>query len=780
MKKTTRRKPSTPARPAASASAPASAAPGRLPTDPEVSLKLAREFGLSAHEYGRIEAILGRLPTYTELGIFSVMWSEHCSYKTSKPHLRGFPTKGRRVLQGPGENAGVLDIGGGWATAFKIESHNHPSAIEPYQGAATGVGGILRDVFTMGARPIANLNSLRFGPLSDPHVRRLVKGVVAGIGGYGNCVGIPTVGGEVVFDPVYRDNCLVNAFALGVLPHKRLITGKASGLGNPVMYIGSTTGRDGIHGATFASVDLDAEAGERRSAVQVGDPFMEKLLLEATLELIESGHLVGIQDMGAAGMTSSSVEMAFRGGAGIDVDVDKVPRRESGMVPYEVMLSESQERMLLVAKRGREKKVEAILNKWGLHASVVGRVTDSGRHRVYERGVLVSDLPIAALADDHHPDFPLVRRPMKRPAYLAKAASLKDSEVPLPGDLGGVLLALLASPSIADKGWVFGQYDHQVRTNTLLKPGSDAAVIRVKENGKGLAMAVDGNGRYCWLGPREGGRLAVAEACRNVAVSGATPIGLSDCLNFGNPEDPAIMWQFAEVVKGMAEAARALGVPVISGNVSLYNQGPLGAIDPTPIVAAVGLLEPVAGRLRPVPQWFQGLGDRVYLAGTTRPELGASEYLQVVHGLKRGLPPRLDLAAEARLQKFCVLAASKQLLRSAHDLSDGGLAVAAAESCISGLRHGAEPVGATLELRARGRADALLFGESASRVLFSAAPGKAAALEALARAQGVPLAELGTTGGRSLRLSCPGGGIDQDLQPLQDAWLNAFKGLDEI
>ncbi|HTB33846.1 MAG TPA: phosphoribosylformylglycinamidine synthase subunit PurL, partial [bacterium] len=571
MKKT---KKTSPRKPALSRGRKPLPAPVERAGDPEVTAKLAASYGLNAVEYKKVLGIMGRLPTHTELGIFSVMWSEHCSYKTSKPHLKGFPTKGKRVMQGPGENAGVLDIGGGWATAFKIESHNHPSAVEPYQGAATGVGGILRDVFTMGARPIANLNSLRFGPLKDPHVQRLVKGVVAGIGGYGNCVGIPTVGGEVVFDPCYRDNCLVNAFALGVLPHKRLIKGKASGVGNPVMYIGSTTGRDGIHGATFASVDLSSETEEKRSAVQVGDPFMEKLLLEATLELIESGHLVGIQDMGAAGMTSSSVEMAFRGGAGIDVHVDKVPRRESGMVPYEVMLSESQERMLLVCKKGREKYVERILEKWGLHASVVGQVTNSGRHRIYDQGVLVSDLPIEPLADDHHPDFPLYHRPMAKPAYLKQSAKLSLKSLKQPKDLGKVLLKLLASPSLADKQWVFRQYDHQVRTNTLVKPGSDAAVVRVKENGKGLAMAVDGNGRYCYLSPREGGRLVVAEACRNVAVSGAEPIGLSDCLNFGNPEKPEIMWQFSEVVKGMAEAARALGVPVISGNVSLYNQGP--------------------------------------------------------------------------------------------------------------------------------------------------------------------------------------------------------------
>jgi phosphoribosylformylglycinamidine synthase len=743
--------------------------------DPKVDAKLAASYGLNATEYGKVLGILGRVPTHTELGIFSVMWSEHCSYKTSKPHLKGFPTKGKRVMQGPGENAGVLDIGGGWATAFKIESHNHPSAVEPYQGAATGVGGILRDVFTMGARPVANLNSLRFGPLKDRHVQRLVKGVVAGIAGYGNCMGVPTIGGELVFDPCYRDNCLVNAFSLGVMPHARLIKGKASGLGNPVMYIGSTTGRDGIHGATFASVDLSSETEEKRSAVQVGDPFMEKLLLEATLELIESGHLVGIQDMGAAGLTSSSVEMAFRGGAGIDVHVDKVPRRESGMVPYEVMLSESQERMLLVAKKGREKKVEAILTKWGLHASVIGRVTNSGRHRIYDQGVLVSDLPINALADDHHPDFPLYHRPMAKPKYLGHTKSI--GTVKQPKDLGAVLLKLLASPSLADKQWVFRQYDHQVRTNTLVKPGSDAAVIRVKENGKGLAMAVDGNGRYCYLSPREGGRLVVAEACRNVAVSGAEPIGLSDCLNFGNPEKPEIMWQFAEVVKGMAEAARELGVPVISGNVSLYNQGPSGAIDPTPIVAAVGLLEPVKGQLHPVTQYFKAAGDLVFLAGSTREELGASEYLQVIHGKKLGLPPKLDLKAESKLQKLCVALARKGLVQSAHDLSDGGLAVAAAEACMAGERHGCQPLGADLTLKAQGRADALLFGESASRVLFSVSPPKAPAFLAAAKAAGVPMAPLGVVGGTRLQLNVGTQGLNLGLDKLKHAYTHAFTDL---
>ena len=759
------------------------APPEPIPGDPEVTAKLAGEYGLNLDEYQRVLGILGRRPTHTELGIFSVMWSEHCSYKTSKPHLKGFPTKGKRVLQGPGENAGVVDIGGGWAVAFKIESHNHPSAVEPYQGAATGVGGILRDVFTMGARPIACMDSLRFGDLDDPHVQHLFKGVVAGVGGYGNCVGVPTVAGEVVFDPVYRDNCLVNAFALGILPHKRLIKGTASGIGNKVMYIGATTGRDGIHGATFASVDLSEETGEKRSAVQVGDPFMEKLLMEATLELIEAKILVGIQDMGAAGLTSSSVEMAFRGGAGLDLDVDKVPRRETGMVPYEVMLSESQERMLLVAKPGKEKAVEKILTKWGLHASVVGTVTNTGRHRIFDKGVLVSDLPIGALADDKHPDFPLYHRPMAKPDYLKKTGAFKAKSIKQPKDLGAVLLKLLAAPNIADKRWVWRQYDHQVRTNTLIKPGSDAAVLRVKENNTGLALAVDGNGRYVYLDPRKGGQLVIAEACRNIAVTGAEPIGLTDCLNFGNPEKPEIMWQFAQAVKGMAEACHALKVPIVSGNVSLYNQGPRGAIFPTPIVGAVGLLQPGKdGELKPVPQWFQNEGDVIFLAGKTKEELGASEYLASIHHKTTGTPPALDLKAEAALQKLCIEAARARVVASAHDLSDGGLAVAAAESCLTGIRQEGAQWGAEITLKDAMRADALFFGESASRVLFSCPVENAAKLEKLARANRVPLQRVGQVGGTRLSIRAPKAkaALDLGLDQLHQAFFNALQVMEHV
>ncbi|MES2201326.1 MAG: phosphoribosylformylglycinamidine synthase subunit PurL [candidate division FCPU426 bacterium] len=752
--------------------------PAFHPGDPPVTADLAKGMGLSLDEYGRVQKILGRKPTYTELGIFSVMWSEHCSYKTSKPHLRGFPTKGKRVLQGPGENAGVLDIGRGWAVCFKIESHNHPSAIEPYQGAATGVGGILRDVFTMGARPIAMMNSLRFGGLDDPHVRHLFSGVVAGIAGYGNCMGIPTVAGEVVFDEVYRENCLVNAFALGVLKHKDLVKGKASGLGNSVIYIGATTGRDGIHGATFASIELSEDSEEKRSAVQVGDPFMEKLLLEATLELIQKRLLVGIQDMGAAGLTSSSTEMAFRGGSGLEIDTALVPKRETGMAPYEVMLSESQERMLLVAKKGKEKAVEAVLSKWGLHAAVIGKVTDSGHSKVFHDGVLVSDIPIAPLADDHHPMFPVAKRPMKRPAYLVKTGAFKLKRLAPLADAKAALLTLLGSPNIAEKSWVYRQYDHMVRTNTLVLPGSDAAVVRVKEAGKAVAMSVDGNGRYCYLDPYLGGMIAVAEAARNVAVSGAEPIGCTDCLNFGSPQDPEIMWQFAEVVKGMAEACRQLEIPVISGNVSLYNESPSRAIDPTPIVGVVGLIESGAkGRILTATQWFKNPGDFVYLAGLNKEELGGSEYLSVVYQSKTGLPPELDLKSEKRLHRFAAEAVQAGLVASAHDCSDGGLAVALAECCVSGAASQGSVVqamGAEITLEDAMRADALLFGESQSRAVISCSPEAAKALESLAKKRGQPLTQIGVVGLGSLRLRAENAGDGVAFEVSLAEMLNAY------
>src|SRR5262245_45299993 len=559
----------------------------RSSTDMALSKDVIAQHGLSESEYARILEHLGREPNLLELGIFSVLWSEHCSYKSSRRHLRGFPTKGPRVLVGPGENAGVVDLGNGLAAAFKMESHNHPSYIEPYQGAATGVGGILRDVFTMGARPIALLNSLRFGRPEHPKTSWLVEGVVAGIAGYGNCIGVPTVGGEVAFDASYDGNCLVNVFTVGILKSDRIFKGTASGVGNPVIYVGSKTGRDGIHGATMASAEFDQQSESKRPTVQVGDPFTEKLLLEACLELFQTDALVGIQDMGAAGLTSSSVEMAGRAGSGLEIDVALVPRREEGMTPYEVMLSESQERMLVVAKRGREEDVLRIFHKWDLDAAVIGKVTDSGRHVVLEKGKVVSDLPVGPLTDG----APVYDRPVKRPAELDALVAFDPLSLPPPGDLGEALLQLLSRPTIASKEWVFQQYDHSVRLGGVVKPGKgDAAVVRVECSEKALAMSADCNSRLVFLDPYEGARLTVAECARNVSCVGGEPLGLTDCLNFGNPEKPEIMWQFAEATRGLAAACRELNVPVVSGNVSLYNETDGKAILPTPTVAIVGLL----------------------------------------------------------------------------------------------------------------------------------------------------------------------------------------------
>src|SRR5881296_3511858 len=552
------------------------------------------QHNLTESEYKRIVAILKREPTLTELGIFSVMWSEHCSYKSSRVHLKKLPTRGPRVLQGPGENAGAVDIGDGWAVVFKIESHNHPSFIEPYQGAAAGVGGIIRDIFTMGARPIALLNSLRFGPLDAPGTRRLLEGVVSGIAGYGNSIGIPTVGGEIVFEPPYAGNPLVNVFCLGIARASDIIKGVASGAGNSVYYVGAKTGRDGIHGATMASAEFDEKSADKRPAVQVGDPFMEKLLLEACLEVMKTDTLVGIQDMGAAGLTCSTTEMGSRGGAGVEIDVSLVPQRESGMTPYEIMLSESQERMLLVVKRGREADVERIFDKWDLHASRIGEVTTDGMLRVKDRGAVVAEIPNRALTDE----APVYRRPLERPEYLAEvqpldldALAVRPASVASSSPSNNDLLALLSSPTIGSKRWVYRQYDHMVRTNTLNLPGHGAGVVRIKGTDRALAMSVDGNGRYCYLDPYRGAMLAVAEAARNVACAGALPLGATNCLNFGNPERPAIMWQFAEAVAGIGEACRALDIPITGGNVSLYNETDGTPILPTPVLGVVGLIE---------------------------------------------------------------------------------------------------------------------------------------------------------------------------------------------
>jgi phosphoribosylformylglycinamidine synthase subunit PurL len=707
------------------------------PAEPRISAEIVAAHGLTPKEYQQIIKVLGREPNYTELGVFSVMWSEHCSYKSSRHYLKLLPTESAHVLQGPGENAGVVDIGDGLAVAFKMESHNHPSFIEPYQGAATGVGGILRDVFTMGARPIASLNSLRFGSLDHPRTRYLLAGVVAGIGGYGNCVGVPTVGGEVYFDECYNANILVNAFTLGIVKKKRIFTGVAKGTGNPVIYVGSKTGKDGIHGATMASESFSEEKEQRRPTVQVGDPFTEKLLLEACLELMETDYIVGIQDMGAAGLTSSSSEMAGRGGTGIELDLSRVPLREQGMTPYEILLSESQERMLLVAKKGTEDEVKRIFNKWDLDAVVIGQVTDDREFRAVFDGEEVARIPISALTKE----APVYHRAAERPKHHDQLEHLDLLKVSEPSDLGATLKLLLGSPNIASKEWVYRQYDHFVRSNTVVAPGADAAVIRVKGTEKGLALAVDGNSRYCYLDPYVGGALAVAEAARNLACVGARPMGLTDCLNFGSPENPGVMWQFSQVIQGMRDACIALKVPVVSGNVSFYNETDGIPIHPTPTVGMVGLLAKVE---RVVTPWFKSPGDVVVLLGRTREELGGSEYLNVVHGLVKGTPPWIDLRLEQAVQSCCVEAIEKGLLRSAHDISDGGLAVALAECCVSGPD---KPLGVRIERREMIRADALLFSESQSRIVVSVEEKNLGQLREIASAHNVPLQVIGAVGG---------------------------------
>jgi len=721
---------------------------------------------LTEDEYQQIVRKLGRQPNLTELGLFSVMWSEHCSYKSSRMHLKRLPTKGKRVLQGPGENAGVVDLGYGLAAVFKIESHNHPSFIEPFQGAATGVGGIIRDVFTMGARPVALMNSLRFGPLSVPKNRSLLEGVVAGIASYGNSTGIPTVGGEVAFEECYSLNPLVNAFCLGIAPKDRIFLARARGEGNPVIYVGARTGKDGIHGATMASTEFDEAAEEKRPTVQVGDPFMEKLLFEACLELMATDALVAIQDMGAAGLTCSTSELAARGGTGIAIDIAKVPQREKGMTPYEIMLSESQERMLLVAKAGRESEVEAIFDKWDLHAVTIGRVTGDGTLRVRHGGEEVAAVPCRALVEDG----PLYERPLARPSYLEKTATLDLGSVTEPRDLGDVLVRLMSSHGLASKHWIFEQYDHMVQSNTIVLPGSDAGVIRLKGTPLALAMSLDGSGRYSYLDPYLGGALAVAESCRNLAAVGATPIGATNCLNFGSPEKPEVMWQFARVIDGMADACRALELPITGGNVSFYNDTEGESIFPTPVVGAVGILEDKTQR---VSHHFKGAGDWIYLAGETTDEIGGSEYLKTIHGMIQGLPPRLDLEREKAVQAFTRQAAARKWLRSAHDLSEGGLAVAITESLFGPL---GEMVGATISLECPGRADTLLFSEAPSRMLMSVPPGQAEGLVSLAESFGVPLSRLGVTGGERLRVQLNGvEAIAIGLAALRDAWWSAIE-----
>ncbi|PYO15116.1 MAG: phosphoribosylformylglycinamidine synthase subunit PurL [Gemmatimonadetes bacterium] len=687
--------------------------------------------------------MLGRAPSFAELGVFSALWSEHCSYKHSKPVLKTFPTAGPQVVQGPGENAGVLRLPGGWAVAFKIESHNHPSAVEPYQGAATGVGGILRDVFTMGARPVALLNSLRFGPLDEARNRYLCAGAVRGVGDYGNCVGVPTLGGEVDFGPGYSGNPLVNAMCVGLLREQDLITAAAHGVGNALLVLGSRTGRDGIHGASFASEELTQESERRRPQVQVGDPFTEKLLLEASLELIASGHIVAIQDMGAAGLTSSSAEMAARGGVGVEIDLARVPTREPGMTPYEILLSESQERMLVVAKAERLPQIQAIAAKWELTATPIGRVTDDGMYRATwkQRVVveipgqrLIEDCPVYSPAAEEDPE--IRRRRAQRPS--------PESPVPSPAE---ALLRLLDHPAIASKRWVYEQYDSTVRAGTVIGPGGDAGVIRVRDAAFGIAVTTDGNARYVLLDPFEGGKAAVAEAARNIACTGARPLGITNCLNFGSPERPAVFYQFREACRGIADACRALDTPVTGGNVSFYNESPTGAVDPTPVIGMVGLV----GRVdRAVPSHARARGDVVFLVGETHAELGGSVLWEALYGLVAGTPPRVDLAVERRLVDFLATGAERALFRSAHDCSQGGLGVALAEVAMGGP-YDETGFGLEIDLTTYGgrlAAVELLFSESQGRAVLTSAPDRAAAVTALAAELGVAVSRVGTVGER--------------------------------
>lgn len=729
--------------------------------------QIIKQHGLSDDEYKQILKHLGREPNLTELGIFSVMWSEHCSYKSSRIHLKRLPTEGERVVQGPGENAGAVDIGGGLAAVFKMESHNHPSYIEPFQGAATGVGGILRDIFTMGARPIALLNSLRFGELDLPQNQHILKGVVSGISSYGNCMGVPTVGGEITFNDIYSKNPLVNVFCLGIVKKDRLLRGLAKGAGNQVLYIGAKTGRDGIHGATMASDSFDDASDKKRPNVQVGDPFLEKLLLEACLEFLEQDLLVGIQDMGAAGLTSSSCEMASRAGTGIDMDLAKVPRREPHMTPYEILLSESQERMLLVAQPGKEEAVLAICRKWGIDAAVVGQVTDDGFLRIREGCEIVAEIPAHALTEEG----PRYERPAAPPQYQEFLQSLNIDALPDVKDPAGVLLKLLASPTIASKRWVFRQYDHMVGTNTVVCPGSDSAVVRIKGTTKALAMTTDGNSRFCLLNPYLGGGLAVAEAARNLVCAGAQPIGVTDCLNFGNPERPDIMWQFIMAVEGIADACRTFEIPVVSGNVSFYNETNGLSIYPTPILGMVGLIE------RPeniITQWFKQSGDQILLLGETKEDLGGTEYLKVIHSREQGNPPWLDLDREKTLHACLLSLIEDGLVESAHDCSEGGLVVTLAECC---LTHPSAPFGATVILtQDRLRLDALLFGESPSRIVISVKPEKIMQVRESVERFGVPNVELGQVTRENMEITVRGNNdqpvsqMSLSLHEMGNAW----------
>jgi phosphoribosylformylglycinamidine synthase len=752
------------------------------PAESAITPQLVEEHGLSPEEYEKIRKALGREPTLTELGIFSVMWSEHCSYKSSRVHLRRLPTHSRRVVQGPGENAGIIDIGEGWACAFKIESHNHPSFIEPFQGAATGVGGILRDIFTMGARPVAVMDSLRFGPITPkPDVDQaeihknhsLLEGVVSGIASYGNCFGVPNLGGETKFEISYSHNPLVNAFALGLLRRDQIFYGRASGEGNPVIYVGSKTGRDGIHGATMASEEFSEGSEQKRPNVQVGDPFLEKLLLEACLEAMQTGAVVGIQDMGAAGLTCSTCEMGGRGGVGVEIELDLVPQRETQMTPYEIMLSESQERMLLVAEQGREEEVFRIFEKWGLDAVTIGRVTNDGKMRVLEHGKVVAEIPNEALTDD----APVYKRPLERwepPVEREMPESIRLNDA---GDFTENLRRLLASPNICSKRWVTEQYDSMVQTNTVEGPGAgDAGVIRIKGTQRGLAMALDGNGRWCWLDPRLGAMHAVAEAARNVACTGATPVAATNCLNFGNPEKPPIMWQFSQVVDGITKACEELEVPITGGNVSFYNETLGEGIYPTPVLGVVGILDQVE---QAAGIDFREPGRAVVLLRASEAgdvtdalaEFGSSEYAKEVLGAVWGFPPALELAQEAALQKCVIEAIREGLVDSAHDCSEGGISVALAES---GFR---KEVGVKVTVASDGLPpEYVLFGEDASRIVISCDPQKVKGIQQIAVKYGVSAEVIGETAFQTFEIRVDDAVVvSAAVSDLKDAWQHALE-----
>jgi phosphoribosylformylglycinamidine synthase II len=704
----------------------------------EITADLVESHGLTPQEYERIKSTLGREPNLTELGIFSVMWSEHCSYKSSRSHLKKLPTEGPQVIEGPGENAGVMDVGEGLAAVFKIESHNHPSFIEPYEGAATGVGGIIRDIFTMGARPIALLNSLHFGPLEQANNQLIMEGVVAGIAGYGNCIGIPTVGGEIYFEEAYSHNPIVNVFCLGIAPVDEIFRAKASGVGNPIIYVGAKTGRDGIHGATMASEEFSEDSETKRPNVQVGDPFLEKLLLEACLETMKTGAVVGIQDMGAAGLTCSTCEMGSRGEVGIEVELARVPQRETTMSPYEIMLSESQERMLLVAEKGREEEVLEIFRKWDLDAVVIGAVREDPHLTVYQDGKKVAEISNGALADN----APMYDRPATRPRYLDDLERWQDLDLPEPSDYNALMLEMARSPHLCSRRWVYQQYDHMVQTNTVILPGSDATVLRLKKSSSGLAMSVDGNCRFSYLNPRLGAMMAVSEACRNLVCSGAQPTGATNCLNFGSPENPEVMWQFIETVEGIADACRIFDTPITGGNVSFYNETNRTPILPTPVLGLVGIIDDLEHRKQ---SHFSHPGDLIYLLGDTREDMGGSIYLEQRGFPLRGPCPEIDLVQEKALQDRLLQIIREGLIESAHDLSEGGLAFALAESCY------ALNCGVRVDVSTDLRPDYYCFSESPTRVIVSVNKKREPLfLEAVSE---IPVTKLGEVGGESLQIS---------------------------